>query len=271
MIHLRRLLFPMVILASMICYGHAYADAAGPTGLARAWDVVVHAMKYTIAGAPLWSVLLFWIALPLVNEALQRWRGVKAQSILQFLSNLVVVIRKSPFGKIPLVTQILAILTVFKTPEPVSLDGAEVVPPRRDRAAAMLPILFGIALGGLLLPGCGGSKAPGYATLTTLVKAAESVKQALPAGCEAAQNHAVDTAKDGPSAQAAVAVIQQRCETTLTATVATRDVAKTARDGMVDSTASDPDWAIAALNAYRNLAGLLKTLGIDAPHVPGVN
>ncbi len=87
-------------------------------------ETLRHVLTYPVLGLPLWNVALFWLILPLVNELIARNPKWRAQSALQAVANLVAT---SPLAKVPLVAQTLLIFTVFKTPTPPSLDGAEVV------------------------------------------------------------------------------------------------------------------------------------------------
>ncbi len=94
-------------------------------------ETVKHVLTYPIAGVPAWYIVLFSFVFPLVNELIQRWKSVRAQSLLQAIGN---VLSSPPLDKVPLVAQLLLIFTVFRTKTPPSLDGAEVVA-RRDGGA----------------------------------------------------------------------------------------------------------------------------------------
>ncbi len=87
-------------------------------------ETVRHVLTYPVLGLPAWNVALFFVVLPLLNELIQRSKNVRAQSLLQAIANIVAT---SPLAKVPVVAQTLLIFTVFKTPTPPALDGAEVV------------------------------------------------------------------------------------------------------------------------------------------------
>lgn len=233
---------------------------------------MTQAIEWLKAGTPAHWMLVgacIWVG---VSFLLAKFPKVRANTTAELVFNYVnpkvvpVIVYVPLFG--PILAAILKSLDTPHLPAPVSLDGAEVVQPRPPgRAAAMMPILFGLALGGMV-SGCAGFKAPAYSTLAVIAEHANEVQLALPAQCQRAQFAAVDAAKTKPEAEAAVKVVQDRCDAALLGVEATAKIVQTARDGIKD--ASNGDWLVGAANAYRNLSGLLKTLGVNVPTIPGV-
>lgn len=142
----------------------------------------------------------------------------------------------------------------------------------------LLALALGLLLAGLAsLGGCAGLKAGTYGALTAAIKATDEAAEQLPKACEREQEKAVDRAASEIEARKLVGAIQARCDAAAVAVVAVANVARTARDGVHDftSAAGTPSdvlkWAQGALDAYKNVAGLLRTLGVNLPALPEVN
>jgi hypothetical protein len=104
-------------------------------------DAIKHALTYPIVGVPVWSLVLSYIALPVINELIQRAKGIKAQSLYQAVGNG---LAKSPLYAIPVLKQLIDLMT---TPEPAPLP-APVLPKEGGFIDVALMVTLG-AVGGL--------------------------------------------------------------------------------------------------------------------------
>lgn len=120
-----------------------------------------------VVGMPLYALVIM-IALPVLNEIVNRHQKITAQSLLQLLGNA---IKSTPLYAVPIVKQVADILGTPKV-------AVEMPPPLPPPPSMLLPFLLGVSLLGLGIAASGctpGGKALGACELGQLPQVLQSV------------------------------------------------------------------------------------------------
>lgn len=84
-------------------------------------DTIKHAMLFVIWGEPVWAWLLGG-AIFGAQEAISRSKKIKALTYAQAIGNGAAWLRRTIVGKFPVVGQVLAIIAMMQTPQPVAVE-----------------------------------------------------------------------------------------------------------------------------------------------------
>ena len=206
-------------------------------------------------------VIAIVLAVGAFNEYVNRAKWTRAQSIFQAIGVFVLAIPGiGPWlDKVPVSRWVIRRMA--------NLPGEDGLQLPRPPTTAWLPLLFV-----LVLSACGGLK-PYYVALDVAERSVVSAANVFPSFDQAKRTQIVKDAKDKEGGQKALDDWERTSIRVFAAISGTDSAVKLAKDGLVDvangvrSKADLTGWIGPVLNAARNLAGLLRSVGVNVPEV----